>query len=521
MTYLAVPVAPKDVADAVGQIKLAQDNGAEMLELRVDYLDDLSTIRVKEILNKAKVSKLPLILTCRDNTEGGMGDWPLSLRTDVLVESLNCGVEFIDCEFKNFIIPDVRNKIEDALSQNPKARIILSAHNFEGPWEQGKLDQLYEDIKAAYPQAIPKLVYTATHINDCFEVFDLLHNKDGETIVLCMGSDGLISRILTKKLGGFVTFASVCDDNATAPGQITVKQLKNLYRWDHLNTETEVFGVIGDPIGHSLSPAIFNASFDAVDLDALYLPILVKGEKDAFNEFLDNIVSRNYLGFGGFSVTIPHKTNALDYVNAAGEFVEPLAENIGAINTLKVGFNGIISGYNTDYSGAMDALMASLGVDKHGLHGLSVAVIGAGGAARAVVAGLADVGAKITIYNRTVSKARFLAEEFACRYAPLAAVSEVDVGIIINCTSIGMYPETESSALGPECIKPEMVVFDTVYNPLETLLLKYASQVGAKTINGAEMFIRQAMAQFKIFTGSESDEKVIRKTVFDSLAQDK
>lgn len=516
MTYLAVPVAAKDKPEASELIKTAQREGAEVLELRTDYLADLNVDKVKELVGCARKTKLPIIVTCRDKAQGGAADWPLSLRAEILVEALNCGVEFIDCEFENF--PRIQEKLKQALEQNPKARIILSAHNFDGPWQKGKLTQLYDDIKAACPDAIPKLVYAAKHINDCFEAFDLLHNKDDDAIVFCMGTDGLISRILAKKFNGFLSFASVSDDNATAPGQITVKQLKDLYRWWNVNADTEIFGVIGDPVGHSLSPAIFNASFDAADINSLYLPVLIRGEKDAFNEFMDNIINRTYLGFGGFSVTIPHKTNALDYVNTIGEFVEPLAENIGAVNTLKVGFNGIVSGYNTDYAGALDALIAALDISRHDLHGTSVAVIGAGGAARAVVAGLADVGTKITIYNRTVSKGRFLAEEFNCKYAPLAAVADMDAKIIINCTSIGMYPNMDASVVPSDCIKPDMVVFDTVYNPLETKLLQYAARAGAKTINGAEMFVRQAMAQYKIFTGSDADEKIIRKTVFECLA---
>ena len=426
MTYLAVPIAAKDKPEASEQIKTAQKEGAEILELRTDYLAVLSVDKVKELISCANKTKLPVIVTCRDSAQGGAGDWPLSLRTDVLIEALNCGAEFIDCEFDNFVIPDVQERLKQTLSQNRDGRLILSAHNFDGPWQSGKLIQLYDDIKAAYVDAIPKLVYKAEHINDCFEAFDLLQSKDGDVIAFCMGGDGFISRLLARKLGSFLSFASVSDESATAPGQIMIEQLKSLYRWQKLNVDTEIFGVIGDPVGHSLSPAIFNASFEAADINALYLPVLIRGEKYEFCEFMDNITSRTYLGFGGFSVTIPHKTNALDYVNTTGEYVEPLAENIGAVNTLKVGFNSIVSGYNTDYSGALDALVAALNINKHDLHETSVAVIGAGGAARAVVAGLADVGAKVTIYNRTVSKGRFLAEEFNCKYVPLAAVADVD-----------------------------------------------------------------------------------------------
>ena len=236
---------------------------------------------------------------------------------------------------------------------------------------------------------------------------------------------------------------------------------------------------------------------------------------------MENIVTRSRLDFGGFSVTIPHKAHALGYVNAAGEFVEPLAENIGAVNTLKVGIGPRVSGYNTDYAGARDALCAALNIEKHGLHNMTCAVVGAGGAARAVVAGLADVGAKIRIYNRTVAKAQALSEEFNCRYAPLDALSQMDAQVVINCTSIGMYPDVDATPVPAECLKSGMTVFDTVYNPAETLLLKQAAKAGAKTISGTEMFIRQAMAQYKLFISTDTDnppEKIMRKTVLENLS---
>jgi shikimate dehydrogenase len=212
-------------------------------------------------------------------------------------------------------------------------------------------------------------------------------------------------------------------------------------------------------------------------------------------------------------VTIPHKAHALDYVNHAGEFVEPLAENIGAVNTLKIGFGGIVSGYNTDYAGAMDALVGVLGIDRHELHSMKIAVVGAGGVARAVVAGLADVGAHVTVYNRTVSKAAALGDEFSCRHAGLDELGDMEAQVVINCTSIGMHPDVDDSPVPAECFREGMAVFDTVYNPLETKLLREAAAAGAKTVNGAEMFVRQAMAQYKIFIGAGADEGVIRDTV--------
>jgi 3-dehydroquinate dehydratase/shikimate dehydrogenase len=332
-----------------------------------------------------------------------------------------------------------------------------------------------------------------------------------------MSEHGQVSRLIAKKLGSLVTFASVDEENATASGQVTLEKFKQLYRWDHIDSFTELYGLIGSPVGHSLGPAIFNACFEADETNALYLPLLVAGEKMQFDEFIENIVSRPWLGFHGFSVTLPHKAHALDYAEQKGDFLENLAANIGAVNTLKVGFGSLVSGYNTDYAGAMDALVAAMGIERHGLHKVNVAVIGAGGVSRAVVAGLADVGAAVTIYNRTVAKAAALAEEFKCKYAPLDELNELEADVVINCTSIGMHPNVDATPVPAESINGSMTVFDTVYNPLETLLLKEAAAKGGCTVSGVEMFIRQAMAQHKIFFSEDANEEIMRKTVFDCL----
>ena len=393
--------------------------------------------------------------------------------------------------------------------------MILSAHNFVGPFAD--LNLLYESILNLYPQAIPKIIYKAKHINDCFAAFDLLQQADRPTIAFCMGQAGHISRILAKKFGAFLTFASLDADSETAPGQVPIDQMKNLYRWDDLNSETEIFGLIGSPVAHSVGPFLFNTCFKKAGINAIYLPLLVDGHMAEFDAFLTNVADRSAAGFGGFSVTIPHKTHALDYTNQHGDYVDNLAEMIGAVNTLKIGFNGLVSAYNTDYSGAMDALTLAMEIDKHTLHKAKVAVLGAGGVARAVVAGLTDVGARVTIYNRTTSKADSLAKEFNCRAAGVDALDQLDASVVVNCTSLGMHPDVETTPLPQEKVTATMTVFDTVYNPLETKLLANAKQAGATCVNGAEMFIRQAMAQYKIFVGTDGDEDLMREIVYSRL----
>jgi 3-dehydroquinate dehydratase/shikimate dehydrogenase len=517
-TKLTVPIAAENFEQAALQIKAAAASGAEMLELRVDYLQDLSIDLVKKLVAEAKSSisqQLPIIVTCRDKRQGGAKSYPDQLRIDVLIGAVESGAEFIDLEYENYLSAGNWERIDSALSKTSKTRLILSVHNFETKFAD--IDSLHAEILETCPEAIAKLVYTANHINDCFDGFDLLYKTSGERIVFCMGEAGLISRIIAKKLGSFVTFACIDDKSATASGQLTIGELKNLYRYEYINSDTELFGVIASPVAHSLSPAVHNACFEDIGANLLYLPLLVEGGKKGFDEFMRNVLDRKWLGFRGFSVTIPHKAHALDYVSGAGEFLESLAADIGAVNTLKIGLNGRVNGYNTDYAGAMNALVSAIGIKKRDLHNTTIAVIGAGGVGRAVVVGLTDVGAKITIYNRTVSKAQALAEEFKCRYAGLDALSQIDAKIIINCTSIGMHPNVEATPLPQDYLKKGLVVFDTVYNPAETLLIKQARQAGAKTIDGISMFVNQALAQFKIFTGRDANAEIMNKIVLEEV----
>ena len=518
MAYLAVPIAAKNLDQAKQLIKTAKAADAEMLELRTDYLENLSTDLVKNLIAEAKAADpqpLPIIVTCRDAQQGGAIGYPDQLRIDILAEALKAGVEFIDFEYENFLSAENRERIQRALSQVLKGRLILSAHNFETKFPD--IVKLHRHIQTLSPAAIPKLVYTANHINDCFEAFDLLHRTGGERIVFCMGAAGLISRIIAKKLNSFVTFASIDDKSETAPGQLTIEQLKKLYRFDSINAETELFGVIADPVEHSLSPAIHNACFAEKNMNKLYLPLLIEGGKEEFDYFLHHLFTRNWLGFRGLSITIPHKENALNFVKENRGFIEPLAEKIGAVNTIIVGPDSKLLAYNTDYAAALDAIISTLS-SKTKLKNLPVAVIGAGGIARAIVAGLSDAGAKITIYNRTVERGKKLAAEFNCDFAPLDDLANLDAKLVINCTSIGMYPNVDETPVPQGNLKKDMVVFDTVYNPPQTLLLKKAKEKKAKTIDGLSMFINQAATQFKLFTGKDADPKLMRKTISNCLS---
>jgi len=540
MTYLAVPISAENVEAAGWQIETALAAGAEMLELRTDYLAQLggdSVTRLIAQVRQASGAHVPVIVTCRDPNEGGARPWPEETRLEMLLAAIEAGAESIDFEYANFTRRPNAEKLLAALSAHSQSRLILSAHDFKGPFRNVR--RLYRDIQKACPAAIPKLVYTANHINDCFDAFDLLHETSGDRIVLCMGEPGLISRIIAKKLGGFVTFASLDEQAATAPGQLTIGTLKGLYRYDIINANTELLGVIGDPIGHSLSPAIHNACFAEKGMNKLYLPLHVQGEGKQFNKFLNATVARPWLDFHGFSVTIPHKENAAWWA-VKSKFCGPMdiVVNYGsAANTLVIERGPApppwdkyvkpgqpwLRTHNTDWMGALEAITQGMGITEKDLAGMPVAVVGAGGVARAIIIGLGDAHAKVTVYNRTLDRARRLVDgladelRFDCEAAGLEELAHLDARLLINCTSVGMYPNVDATPVPAEYIKPDMTVFDTIYNPAETLLLKQAKAKGARTINGITMFVNQAAAQFKLFTHHPANTNLMRDIVLDRL----
>ncbi len=510
MIYLAVPIAAKTLQEAQEQIEAAVNAGAELLELRTDYLVDLSVNLAMEVIDAARqiAAGIPIIVTCRDYHQGGMLRHPNELRASVLAAAIRAAAEFVDIEYQNYISTSFSGKISLALSGASNTRLILSDHNFQTKFKN--LSKHYWEIANISSGTIPKLVYSAHHINDCFEVFDLQHSVKQEMISFCMDEPGFITRIFTKKLNGLVTFASIGEKTATAPGQPTVEQLRSLYRWDSIDAQTEFYGVIADPVAHSLSPRVHNACFAEAGLNKVYLPLLVAGKQADFNTFMDNVLSRPWLDFKGFSVTIPHKENAIAYVKAKMGTIDPIAQKAGAANTIII--NGTkLSAYNTDCTAAIDSITAALGIQQTDLKKIPVAVIGAGGVARALVASLTQAEAKIKIYNRTVERAKHLANDFKCEYASLDSLHKLKERLIVNATSIGMHPHSDASPIDSGMLQKHMAVFDTVYNPAETKLLKHAKEIGCKTISGVDMFIRQAADQFKLFTGKVPNLATIRK----------
>jgi len=334
-----------------------------------------------------------------------------------------------------------------------------------------------------------------------------------------MGEAGVISRILAGKFGAFLTFASLDRDSATAPGQVSIEQMRDLYRWHKIQSVTKVYGVVASPVAHSMSPAIHNAAFDAAGYDGVYVPLLVQPGYESFKAFMEMFVPFKRLDLCGLSVTLPHKENALRYLQEKGAQIEELAARIGAVNTIVIDRSGAeprLSGINTDYAAILDSITEALGCERRDLAGVSVAILGAGGTGRTAVAALAHCGAKIVVYNRTPSKAAALAEEFpgvVCE--PWENLHESDCRVYVNTTSVGMHPKVGDSPFGLKHPKltADSVVFDTIYNPIQTRMLTQASAAGAKTISGVEMFVKQAAEQFAAWTGKAAPVDVMRRVV--------
>jgi 3-dehydroquinate dehydratase/shikimate dehydrogenase len=306
-----------------------------------------------------------------------------------------------------------------------------------------------------------------------------------------MGDLGLTSRVLCGKYGAPFTYATFSRDREMAPGQIEFEEMRDLYRYDTIDAETRVFGVLGDPIGHSFSPRIHNASFQHEKLNCVYLPFRVPAE--CLAETLQAFAA---IDIQGYSVTIPHKEAVVGYAT----YLDEAVKSIGAANTLYRDDRGRWYAANTDYEAALATLKSGLADRGDGrLAGLKALLLGAGGVARAIGLAVSRAGAGLTITNRNKNRGRALAEQLDCQFINWENRGSLFTDVLINCTPVGMYPEMDDTPYPEHWLREGMLVFDTIYNPENTLLIKQAKARGCVTVSGIEMFLRQAGAQFECF----------------------
>lgn len=484
-TKICIPIVEKNIDDAKRAI-LSAGAKADLIELRVDYLEKVDERAFEELLKSAAK---PLIITCRLESQGGTGRMTAENRQKLLAIATKKNVDFIDLEFDS----------DTEIFDNKKTKIIFSYHDFQKTPEFSEIQSLIQQMRSR--GEIIKYIPTANSINDNFRIFKLL--QENKTIIsFCMGLKGQISRVLAGKYGSFLTFAAESLDRQSASGQILYDELVNLYNFHTVDTTTKVYGLLGQFAEDSKSKYMHNPAFQKNGVNALFLPFKIETE-DELAEFMSNFREYN---FAGAAVTIPYKETIIPFLNR----LDDTAQAIGAVNTIKKEGDQLI-GYNTDCIGAIQALR-----EKIDLRHKQVLVIGAGGAARAIVYGLKQELADVTIANRTIQKAEKLAAEFSAKLLELKKIpqNQDKFDIFINTTSVGMYPNSDRTVINS--LPRNRVVMDIVYKPMKTKLLKIAESAECEIITGEKMLIHQAIAQQKIWTGKEPEFTFMRKLFFDA-----
>jgi 3-dehydroquinate dehydratase/shikimate dehydrogenase len=487
---ICIPITAKSTEGTVSEM-VSASKYADIVELRIDYIPDLQNALT--CIEKAlKCKTKPVIITNRPEREGGKFNGSEQDRLRLLQKAIELGADYVDVEYDSI----------KQITRRNRSKLIISHHNFkETPHD---LSKIYNDI-CQYNPDIVKIVTYANDITDNIRIFELLKSAQVPTISFCMGELGYISRILTSKFGGFLAFASLEKGKESAPGQLTVNELSKIYHFKEINKETKLYGIIGNPVSHSMSPAIHNASFIEKGLNNVYVPLKIANIGTFMKEC-------RRMDFQGFSVTIPHKESVLPFLNN----IDHTAKKIGAINTI-VNQDGKLTGYNTDCMAAIMGLECSLKETNDTLSNKKISIIGAGGAARAVAFGLKEKGCDITIFNRTIERAEKLSHDVKCRFERFEELYKLDSDILINTTPIGMFPDIDQTPIPKNILKEAMIVFDAIYNPVETRLLRDAKEKGCHTVNGLSMFINQAAEQFRLWTNIDPPVELMTNIVKEIL----
>lgn len=548
----------------------AREHGADLVEYRIDELFN-SPDDTPEVLRLVETSPLPCIVTCRPAWEGGHYDGDEDARVS-LFERLGASdrpPRYIDVELAAYTrSANFRQKVNLAV-EHPKqprdvtTRLILSSHDFAG--RPADLTRRVLAMQAEPAAAVHKVAFRARSLRDNPELFDMLAERTKPTIALGMGEFGLMSRVLAPKFGGFLTFASLRPEEVTAPGQPTVGELLQKYRFRAINEKTRVYGIVGWPVGHSMSPLMHNAGFDEVGHDGVYVPLPIAagvppettpsepardgpvspGDADAsyasFKATMLELVHHPRLDFAGCSVTLPHKENLAELAFEEGWYLDTQALLSRAANTLVVqreesGAFRAAHALNTDVDAALSCIRDALGT----LEGKRIALLGAGGVARAIAFGLVSEGSHVTVFNRTPERAERIARDIAATHfswagpggptrpgtaaaAPWERRAGANPDAYINCTAVGMTggPAPDESPLPVEAFAPagEGVVMETIYNPIRTRLLSDAQVAGWRTIDGVEMFVGQGARQFELWTGRPAPRDLFRRLVRGALGR--
>ena len=505
---ICVPVCVRRASELAPTISRAAELG-DIVELRLDYLDESERQALlpyfRDLLNR---DHTPIVLTFRPAEQGGHTATDFEGRRRFWTSMINISSSaFFDLELDLVL----RFAAEEPAGETPIdwGRVICSHHDFLGV--PSDLDHIYERM-AATPARILKIAVQAGAATDCLPVFRLLERaqREGrEMIAIAMGQAGIMTRILGPSRGSYLTYGAFDDENATAPGQLTARELREVYRIDKINQQTEVVGLIGKPVVHSLSPHIHNAAFETAGANAVYIPFEV-GDAGQFLRRLAHPRSRELdWNLRGFSVTAPHKSAVMDSL----DWIDPAAKEIGAVNTILVR-EAELHGHNTDAEGFIVPLRRKFG----SLQGARCAIIGAGGGARAALWALRSAGARMALFVRNPDTARLVSAEFEIDSHPIAGASFAGFDIVVNATPLGTrgVREPDTVAIADQ-FRGVRLAYDLVYNPVETRFLREARAAGCETLGGIEMLLTQAVEQYKLWMGNDPDIEVMRAAALRAL----
>ena len=468
-------------ADTMAELRTRRDSvaDADMVELRLDTVKDPSAAAA------LAGRKKPVIITCRPKSEGGHFNGSEDERRAILSEALSLGAEYVDLEFTG--------SCADLMERTGGRRVILSHHNFTGM--PADIKQLAHAMLASGAEVV-KLAATAHSLRDCLTLRAIGKATRVPMALVAMGEAGIASRVLASWMGSCWSYAG----DGAAPGQLPVQRMHEEYRFRRIGARTAVYGVLGKPVSHSVSPAMHNAAFRAAHLDAVYLPLAASDFAD-FEAFADEV------NLAGVSVTAPFKVSAFERADEC----DAVSRRIQSVNTLRRD-SGKWLGCNTDVTGFLAPLESTMR-----LPGVRATILGAGGAARSVSVALASAGVKVTIAARRNDQAQSVA---ALTGAAITAwpPDPASWDLLVNATPLGTAPGVDASPLPDDYLFHGGVVYDLVYNPPQTKFLGAAARAGCRTIGGLDMLVAQAQAQFEWWTGGRPADRVMRDAALARLA---
>ena len=494
LSKICVAIIGSTPAEMIEKASAVQKENS-FLEFRLDYLDKPLTAlpKLKQFLEEN--TAVTAIATCRRKEGGGKFSGPVAAELEILIKAAEAGFHLVDLELE---AAEALKKGGLQKLRDTGVAIIISHHDFAATKD---LDGIYQRIESFAPDFV-KIVPTAKALVDNVTLIRFLERMSDRTniIGLCMGDAGVISRVLGVRAGSAFTFAAATQGEETAPGQIAARTLIETYRIDQVDAATKIYGVAGNPIRSSLSPIMMNTAFRRETVNAVYLALQT-------TRMADLLKLVHEIPIQGVSITMPLKQDIIQHL----EQTDPLSAKIGAVNTIRL-LDGKLYGFNTDVAGIVGPLEKRMQI-----RGAKVLVLGAGGAARAAVFGLKDRGAEVFVMNRTPETAQKLARQAGAKTCKKESVAKSSFDVIINATPVGMAGNKASTIIDGEL--NAKLVFDLVYNPLETPLIHQARKQGIPFITGIEMFIQQGARQFEIFTGKPAPEEEMFRVVLHALKQ--